>query len=124
MDEEEICRDVMALDPGIRSAMIINERGHVKAGGMKPGLQPLEKQKKDEMIFTEIALRVRMRRSFDSEFGRVLFSMSYREKVIIMSFPLLNNELMLVSMEKDVDFQNTPFRIRERLEPLVRADDS
>ena len=93
---EKICQKIIKLDPKMRSARIINSRGHMEAGGMKDGLLSLEAQKQDEMMFMELSLRVKMRHEFDNEFGIVHFSMSYRDKVIVMSFPLTNDDVMLV----------------------------
>ena len=115
---EKICQKIIKLDPKMRSARIINSRGHLVAGGMKKGLMSLEAQKQDEMMFMELALRVRMRKEFDSEFGEVHFSMSYREKVIVMSFPLANDDVLLVSTEKDLDFGKVPFKILKLIAPL------
>ena len=115
---EKICQKIAKLDPKMRSARIINNRGHLVAGGMKKGLMSLEAQKQDEMMFMELALRVRMRKEFDSEFGEVHFSMSYREKVIVMSFPLANDDVLLVSTEKDLDFGKVPFKILKIIAPL------
>ncbi len=84
---EKICQKIIKLDPKMRSARIINSRGHMVSGGMKDGLLSLEAQKQDEMMFMDLSLRVRMRHEFDKEFGIVHFSMSYRDKVIVMSFP-------------------------------------
>ncbi len=117
-DLEKMCRDVIALDSKMRSARLINSRGHLIAGGMKEGLLSLEAQKQDEMMFMELALRVRMRREFDNELGEVHFSMSYREKVIVMSFPLTNDDVVLVSCEKDADFGKIPFEILKIIAPL------
>ena len=115
---EKICQKIIKLDPKMRSARIINSRGHLVAGGMKKGLMSLEAQKQDEMMFMELALRVRMRREFDSEFGQVHFSMSYREKVIVMSFPLANDDVLLISSEKELDFGKVPFKILKIIKPL------
>ena len=115
---EKICQKIIKLDPKMRSARIINSRGHLVAGGMRKGLMSLEAQKQDEMMFMELALRVRMRKEFDSEFGEVHFSMSYREKVIVMSFPLANDDVLLVSTEKDFDFGKVPFKILKIIAPL------
>ena len=115
---EKICQKIIKLDPKMRSARIINSRGHLVAGGMKKGLMSLEAQKQDEMMFMELALRVRMRREFDSEFGQVHFSMSYREKVIVMSFPLANDDVLLISSEKDLEFGKVPFKILKIIKPL------
>ena len=119
---ENICKEIMNMDPKMRSARIINSRGHLDAGGMKEGLKSLEEQKQDEMMFMELALRVRMRHEFDAEFGQVNFSMSYRDKVIIMSFPLANDDVLLVSGEKEIDFGKIPFQILEKIKHLRNTD--
>jgi len=118
---EKICQKINKLDPMMRSARIINSRGHQEAGGMKKGLLSLEAQKQDEMMFMELALRVRMRHEFDKEFGVVHFSMSYRDKVIVMSFPLTNDDVLLVSCEKETDFGKISFKILKIIEPLKKT---
>ncbi|MFB5604658.1 MAG: DUF6659 family protein [Nitrosarchaeum sp.] len=120
-DLEKICKKIIKLDSKMRSARIINNRGHLVAGGMKKGILSLESQKQDEMLFVELALRVRMRHEFDKEFGEVHFSMSYRDKVIVMSFPLANDDVLLVSSEKDIDFGKIPFKILKLVAPLKKS---
>ncbi len=120
---EKICQTIMQLTPKMRSARIINNRGHLVAGGMKKGLPSLEDTKQDEMMFMELALRVRMRHEFDKEFGAVHFSLSYRDKVIIMSFPLSNDDTLLASGETEVDFREIPFKILDIIKDL-RSDPS
>ena len=117
---EKICQDILKLDPKMRSARFINARGHLTAGGMKDGLLSLEATKQDEMMFMELALRVRMRHEFDNEFGIVHFSLSYRDKVIVMSFPLGNDDVLLVSLEKDIHFGDIPFKILKIIECIKK----
>ena len=118
---EKICQKIIKLDPKMRSARIINSRCHMISGGMKDGILSLEDQKQDEMMFMELSLRVRMRHEFDKEFGEVHFSMSYRDKVIVMSFPLTNDDVMLVSCEKETDFGKLSFKILKIIEPLKKT---
>jgi hypothetical protein len=120
-DLEKICQKIIALDPKMRSARLISSRGHLTAGGMKNGLLSFEAQKQDEMLFMELALRVRMRHEFDDEFGKVHFSMSYRDKVIVMSFPLTNDDVLLLSCEKEIDFGKLPFDVLKIIEPLKKS---
>ena len=117
---ETICKKIIKLNLKMRSARFINSRGHLLAGGMKNGLLSLEDQKQDEMMFMELALRVKMRHEFDKEFGKVHFSISYRDKVIVMSFPLSNDDVLLVSSEKEVDFSKLAFKILKLVEPLKK----
>jgi hypothetical protein len=107
-----ICKKVFELDEKIRSARIINSKGKLVAGGMRQGLKSLEDAKKDEMLFMELSLRIRMRHEFDEEFGKVEFSLSHREKVILMSFPIEEN-VLFVSSERQLDLGKIPFNILE-----------
>lgn len=110
MDFETMCKKVMDLDSKIRFTGMINNKGRLIAGGMKEGKNPLEDTKDDEMLFMELVLRTKMRHEFDKQLGQVKFAMSYREKAIVMSFPVGEN-VMLVSAERDLDFAKIPFKI-------------
>jgi hypothetical protein len=112
MDKEAMCKKIQKLDSKIRFVGMINDKGHLNAGGMVEGKSPLEDKKKDEMLYLELALRVKMRQEFDEELGPVKFAMSYRDKVIIMSFPI-GREVLLVSAERDLDFFKFPFSVLE-----------
>jgi len=118
---EKICKKIIKLSSTMRSARFINSRGHLTAGGMRDGIFSLEAQKQDEMMFMELALRVRMRHEFDKEFGEVHFSMSYRDKVIVMSFPLVNDDVLLISCEKETDFGKLSFKILKLIEPIKKS---
>ena len=105
-----MCENIRKLDPKIRFVGLINDKGHLVAGGMAQGKNPLEDTKKDEMLYLELALRVKMRQEFDEELGPVRFAMSYRDKVVVMSFPM-PKEILLVSAEKDLDFSKFAFSV-------------
>lgn len=108
MNKELMCEEIRKLDPKVRFVGLINDKGHLIAGGMADGKKTLEDTKKDEMLYLELALRVKMRQEFDEELGPVRFAMSYRDKVLVMSFPL-GKEVLLVSAEKELDFSKFPF---------------
>ncbi len=87
-DYFKLCNGIKELDPKIRFVGVINERGLLVAGGSKEGTEPLESQKEDEVLFMELALKVKMRKEFDKQLGSVNFAMSQREKAMTMSFPI------------------------------------
>jgi hypothetical protein len=115
MDFEKLCNEIMAVDDNMRSARIIGDKGKLVAGGMKGNLKALEDVKTDEKLFMDLALRVRMRREFDQEFGEIEFSMSYREKVIIMSFPM-NEHILFASAEIKLKFDKVALKILKILQ--------
>ena len=117
MDYQKLCESAKKADPKIRFAGIINSRGRLIAGGMVSSKKALEDEKKDEMLFMELALRVKMRSEFDSELGKVKFSLSLREKLIVMSFPI-KNDVLLVSMERKTQFEKIASNILKSVEKL------
>ena len=111
-DYPTICKTVLSLDPKIRFAGVINERGRLVAGGMKENVAPLENEKDDEMIFMELALRVKMRKEFDKQLGHVNFAMASRERALAISF-LVNDDILYVVSEPDADYGALPKKILE-----------
>lgn len=116
-DFDTMCEKVFKVDDKIRSVRVINNKGKLVAGGMRQGLKALEDAKKDEMLFMELSLRVRMRHEFDEEFGPVEFSLSYRGKIILMSFPM-NENVLFVTTERQLDLNKIPFKILEIIKNL------
>lgn len=112
MDKDELCRQIQELDKKIRFVGLINSNGRLIAGGMKPEFQSLEDERDNEMLYMELVLRAKMRKEFDKSFGPVKFAMSYRDKVIVISFPV-NDNVILISAEKDIDFFKLPFKVLE-----------
>jgi len=110
MDYENLCTLVQKIDSKIRFAGIINSKGRLIAGGMVPSKTRFGDRKRDEMLYMELALRVKMRREFDDDLGEVKFSMSFREKLIVMSFSMIDDVLM-VSMERKTQFEQIAFSV-------------
>ena len=117
MDYENMCTIVQKIDSKIRFAGVINSKGRLVAGGMVPSKTRLGDRKRDEMLYMELALRVKMRREFDDDLGKVKFSMSFREKLIVMSFPM-KDDVLMVSMERKTQFENIAYGILKLIEKL------
>jgi len=110
MKYDELCERVKKVDPKVRFAGVINSKGRLVAGGMVSSKKRLGDRKDDEMLYMELALRVKMRSEFDDDLGKVKFSLSFREKLIVMSFPM-KNDVLFVSMDKKMSFDKIPFKI-------------
>ena len=117
MDYENLCTLVQKIDSKIRFAGVINSKGRLIAGGMVSSKKRLGDRKRDEMLYMELALRVKMRREFDDDLGKVKFSMSFREKLIVMSFPM-EDDVLMVSMERKTKFEEIAFSILKHIEKL------
>jgi len=106
---DQKCKKLIDYDE-IRFAGLINDMGHLVAGGFKPGISPLEDDAERRKMYMELALRVSMRKDFDYSLGPVKYAASRREKAVVLSFPL-NSNVLLVSAEPNVDIDKTANKI-------------
>ncbi len=96
--------DVLLKEDEVRFAGLINNMGKLVAGGFKKGISPYEDEAERQKMFMELALRVSMRMEFDYSLGPVKYSASRREKVVMMSFPV-NNNVLMISADPSVDIE-------------------
>ncbi len=108
------CKKILS-EPEIRFAGIISEMGKLIAGGFRKGIIPFEDDSGRQKLYMELALRVATRREFDSSMGRVKYSASRREKVVVMSFPL-KNHILMIAAEPNVNIDRLAYRIIQKLD--------
>jgi len=106
---EKFCKKILEFDSTIRFAGIISDRGKLVAGGFRNGITPFIEERDHEIAFMEVALRIKMRNEFNEKLGRVNFTISDRERIIVMSMPL-GNFVLYLSAEKNFDLK-TPHKI-------------
>lgn len=102
--------DLILNQDEVRFAGLINNMGKLVAGGFKEGITPLEDEAERRKMYMELALRVSMRSEFDYSLGPVKYSASRRENVVMMSFPI-NNNVILISAETSVDIEKLAQKI-------------
>lgn len=119
---ESICEMILDLDPDIRFAGVINNKGRLLTGHTKKGIRAFMTRKDQEMLLMETALGVRMRKEHNSHLGSVIFTVSYGSKMISMNFPL-DDEILCVSAEKKINLMTMPFLILRFLETNLGKKD-
>jgi hypothetical protein len=101
-------------EPEIRFCGLIDISGELIVGEMREGVIPFETDAKRKQMFQELAHRVANREGFDANFGRVKYSSSRREKVVMMSFPI-GRYIILVIAEPHVNIDRLGYKIIDKL---------
>ncbi len=110
---ENRCQDILE-DDEVRFAGLLDEFGKLLAGGYKQNINPRLTEEQQDLVCKELASRVAKRKKYDIELGRVKYSASRREHVVIMSFPIYEKVIMIVA-EPHVNIDRLAFRIIEKL---------
>ena len=110
---EKRCQELLE-DDEVRFAGLLDEFGKLLAGGYSKDIDPRLTKEQHDTVCKELAARVEKRKKYDTELGRVKYSASRREHVVIMSFPIYEKVIMIVA-EPSVNIDRLAFRIIERL---------
>ena len=108
-DYDQKCQKILE-EPEIRFAALLDDSGNILAGGLKQGTMPKLSEDRFQMVRKELASRVAKRKKDDKELGHVKYSASRREHVVIMSFPIFDNVVMIVA-ESHINIDRFAYRI-------------
>ncbi len=97
-------------EPKIRFVGFVDYMGNLLIGGFRKRVTPLKEESERHKIFLEVALRVKTREDFDYNVGPVKYAASRRNKIVMMTFPL-KNEILLVSSEPNVEIDTIAKKI-------------
>lgn len=101
---DELCEQVLALEPEVRFAGVANSKGELISGGTKENIEPMLSgedvkmsihyalQKRD--LYTNLAYKIGSERSSITEF----------EKVTMIGIPINSNDIFLISTEPRADY--------------------
>ena len=100
LDYKTIYDFIMGLDPAIRFVGLIDDMGRLVYGGMRSGKISLESETESVKIYMEFALISKLHTDFDSKLGEVVYSLTVRKKIKMLSFPI-DGHIIRLSLEKE-----------------------
>lgn len=110
---EKICALILE-DAEIRFCGFIDVNADVIVSKTREGLEPMETDGNRQKIYHDLVARITRRKTFDSNLGRVKYSASRREKVVMMSFPI-GDDVVMVMADPNINIDRTAYRIIEKL---------
>lgn len=102
MDFKPLYDYILNLDNSIRFVGFIDDIGRLVYGGMKPGVLSLEGKIDSINLYMEYALINKIHSDFDSTLGKIIYSLTIREKITILTFPL-EQHVLRISLERQSD---------------------
>jgi hypothetical protein len=104
LDYKAIYNYIMDLEADIRFVGLIDEMGRLVYGGMRPGKTSLESETESVKIYMEFALISKLHTDFDAKLGEVVYSLTVRKKIKMLSFPI-HGHIIRLSLEKEADHE-------------------
>ena len=103
--------------PGIRFVGVINNMGNLVVGDYKKGITPIAEINQYKMCM-EHALELFMKKDLDDSLGPLDYIVSKRKNITIITIPMNNNYLVLISAEPTVKVEPVIDEIIKTLKDL------
>ncbi|MDH3617544.1 MAG: hypothetical protein OES14_03455 [Nitrosopumilus sp.] len=92
-------------EPKIRFCSVINSLGRIVTGGFSKGIKPLDSEDLRQMLYIQSTLELSMKGEFDDTLGNVNFITTYRDNTAIITIPMTQNYLLLMSVERNAQIE-------------------
>ena len=103
MDYENFCSQILESNPKIRFATAYDEWAVKVGGGMREGVTNLLSEKKENELVNLSVMDWKARKEMSKWLGKTIYTLAEYDKVKRFSFYLGDDNLLLVSAEKDAD---------------------
>jgi hypothetical protein len=102
MKSEEFSKNILALDPAIRFAGLIERSGQLFAGGMREGADTKLNEKNSDLSLLQFAHIVFLRERFSKELGSLKYVLYDYDKVKMFNMPV-KEYILVFSAESDAN---------------------
>ena len=103
MDYEKFCSQILESNPKIRFATVYDEWAVCLGGGMRKGIENLLSPHAEKEMVSLSIMDWKARKEMAKWLGKTIYTLGEYEKVKRFSFYLGDDNLLLVSTEKDAD---------------------
>jgi len=105
MNYQQLCNWIFSADKRIRYVTVTDGEFKILAGGMRPGVAPLEASSKEaEKIDLQVAVLGGVMQTWAESLGRARFALIQHERAYMLIVPF-NNKHLELSIETSTSFQ-------------------
>ena len=104
---EKMCKKIFKFNRKIRYVAVLDKNGRVISGGMRRGIKALEPKEEELRLMAHIVSESSTRETWDSYFGKTLYTIIKREDVTLMVFPQ-NKRIVFITAEPVFNIHEIP----------------
>ena len=103
MNYDNLCKQILNLDPKVRFAGICDDSGEIKYGGQREGVKNLLSPEETKRSNLQALARWGLRNALAAKTGKGRYAMAEYEKIKRITVPLENDYLLLVTTKVEAD---------------------
>ena len=103
MDYESFCSQILESNPEIRFATVYDEWAERLGGGIREGVTNFLSERRENELVNLSVMDWKSRKEMSQWLGKTIYTLAEYDKIKRFSFYLGDDNLLLVSTEKDAD---------------------
>jgi hypothetical protein len=103
---EDFCAQILELNKNIRFAGVVDKFGKMAMSEYRKGLVPLLSREQAMSSVLQASIRMGSRKVLQASLGKIVYSLSLYEKVVMASMPLGDHSLLMISLETKGDHES------------------
>ena len=103
---QDLCTQILALHKNIRFAGVVDTFGKMAMSEYRKGLVPLLSREQAMSSVLQASIRMGSRKVLQASLGKIIYSMTLYDKVVMASLPLSDHSLLMVSFEIKGDHES------------------
>jgi hypothetical protein len=119
MKSEEFSKNILALDPAIRFAGLIERSGHLFAGGMREGADTKLNEKNSDLSLLQFAHIVFLRERFSKELGSLKSVLYDYDKVKMFNMPV-KEYILVFSAESNANAEDIVNKVSQYIKSVEK----
>ena len=119
MKSEEFSKNLLALDPAIRFAGLIERSGHLFAGGMREGADTKLNEKNSDLSLLQFAHIVFLRERFSKELGSLKYVLYDYDNVKMFNMPV-KEYILVFSAESDANAEDIVNKVSQYIKSIEK----
>lgn len=98
---KDFVQAIFSIDPSLRYVGIVDRNGNLVQGGMRPGVNSLNPQEKEIVMYNQTSVAQGMAETWSEYFGRHRFTIMEYEKLTVARFPF-GEDILLITAELEM----------------------
>ncbi len=116
---EDFCGRILGFDKNIRFAGVADKFGKVVMAEYRKGVVPLLSNEESTLSVVQSSIRMGSRKALQPALGKIVYSKTLYEKVVLVSVPLINQNVLTISFDTKADHDTV---IMKKILPFIKKE--
>jgi len=115
----DFCSRILGFDKNVRFAGVADKFGKIVMAEYRKGVVPLLSDEESALSIIQSSIRIGTRKTLQPALGKIVYSVTLYEKVVLANVPLANQNFLTISFDTKADHDTV---IMKKILPFIKKE--